>query len=49
MKKLILTLGIILTGLLTVNAQDAGVERQSTKLVNEYASVAQMTPDRQRK
>ncbi len=45
MKKLILTLGIILTGLLTVNAQDAGVERQSTKLVNEYASVAQMTPD----
>jgi hypothetical protein len=45
MKKLVLTLGIIFIGLITLHAQDASIEKQSTKLVNEYASVAQMTPD----
>lgn len=47
MKKLILTLGIILAGLFTVNAQDnaTGKLSQTDKAISEYTSVAQATPD----
>lgn len=47
MKKLILTFGIILAGIFTVNAQtqDASVEKQVNKIITEYTSVAQLTPD----
>jgi hypothetical protein len=47
MKKLILTFGIILAGLLTVNAQSGAVDgkSQTDKILNEYTSVANLTPD----
>ncbi|MGP8217698.1 MAG: hypothetical protein ACLQQ4_19165 [Bacteroidia bacterium] len=46
MKKLIVTFGIILAGLFTVNAQqDSPKQSQTDKIMNEYTSVAQVTPD----
>lgn len=45
MKKLILTLGIILTGLFAVNAQQSpGVEKQTDKMMATYNDVCQLTP-----
>ena len=45
MKKLILTFGIILAGLFTATAQDASVDKQTAKIMDEYTSTAQITPD----
>jgi hypothetical protein len=45
MKKLILTLGIVLAGLLTVQAQEQKTDKQTDKIITEYTSVAQLTPD----
>ena len=47
MKKLILTFGIILAGLFTVNAQSGAADSktQAEKVLTEYTSVANLTPD----
>jgi hypothetical protein len=45
MKKLILTFGIVLAGLFTVQAQEQKTDKQVDKVVTEYTSVAQLTPD----
>ena len=43
MKKLILTFGIILASIFTMQAQER--ISQTDKVLNEYTSVAQLTPD----
>jgi len=46
MKKLVLTLGIIMAGLFTVNAQvDSPAEKQTEKLTTEYTKACSLTPD----
>ena len=43
MKKIILTLAIVLTGMFSVNAQEK--TSQTDKILTEYTNVAQLTPD----
>ena len=49
MKKLILTLGIVLATIFTATAQDAKGDKQADKVLAEYTSVAQITPDQSAK
>ncbi|HXP52004.1 MAG TPA: hypothetical protein VN922_18760 [Bacteroidia bacterium] len=47
MKKFILTFGIILTALFTVNAQNGTIDTktQTDKILSEYTSIGNLTPD----
>jgi hypothetical protein len=45
MKKLILTFGIVLAGLFTAQAQEQKTDNKADKVITEYTSVAQLTPD----
>jgi hypothetical protein len=45
MKKLILTFGIVLAGLFTVQAQEQKTDKQADRIITEYTSVAGLTAD----
>jgi aminoglycoside phosphotransferase family enzyme len=49
MKKLILTLGIVIATMFTATAQEARGDKQVDKVLAEYTTAAQITPDQSAK